>query len=140
MVKTLHKMDHNLTKDQLLLLQHYLTFEVYEEFMGMFDHDEDLPEDKKERDDYILKTMKEHSFWGEIQGWGDKRVYKHICLPNLKFPESPQEWNGPYNIYSLFKGKSKKELVKFLDEYSKNYDLLITCPFHERPELLLPVD
>lgn len=139
-------MDNNLTKEQLLLLQHNLTYEVYEDFMSMFDQDESLPEDKESRGDYILETMKEHPFWGEIMGWGDKRVYKHICLPNLVFPdsesesESPSEWDGPYNIYSLFKGKSKKELVKFLDEYSKTDDLLVICPFHERPELLLPVD
>ena len=81
-------MDNNLTKEQLLLLQHNLTYEVYEEFMSMFDRDETLPEDKEERGNYILETMKEHPFWGEIMGWGDKRVYKHICLPNVIFPES----------------------------------------------------
>lgn len=139
-------MDNNLTKEQLLLLQHNLTYEVYEEFMSMFDRDETLPEDKEERGNYILETMKEHPFWGEIMGWGDKRVYKHICLPNVIFPESEspiefgEYWDGPYNIYSLFKGKSKKELVKFLDEYSKTDDLLNKYSFHERPEFLLPVD
>ena len=56
--------------------------------MSMFDRDETLPEDKEERGNYILETMKEHPFWGEIMGWGDKRVYKHICLPNVIFPES----------------------------------------------------
>ena len=133
-------MDNNLTREQLLLLQHNLTYEVYEDFMSMFDQDEPLPEDDEERGNYILETMKEHPFWGEIMGWGDKRVYKHICLSNLKFPESPRVWNGPYNIYSLFKGKSKKELVKFLDEYSKTDGLRVIYPFHESPELLLPVD
>ena len=137
-------MDNNLTREQLLLLQHNLTYEVYEEFMSMFDRDETLPEDKEERGNYILETMKEHPFWGEIMGWGDKRVYKHICLPNLTFPatgdksESLRVWNGPYDIYSLFKGQTKKELVKFLDDFSKDTHLF-TCPFHARPDILLPV-
>jgi len=71
-------MNNNLSKEQLLLLQHNLTYEVYEKFMSLFPKDEKLPEEKSERINYILDTMKEHVFWGEIKGWGDKRVYKNI--------------------------------------------------------------
>ena len=48
-----------LTKEQLLLLQQNLTYEVYEKFISMFDNgDELLPEDINERNKYILDTMK----------------------------------------------------------------------------------
>ena len=85
-----------LSKEQLLLLQQHLTYEVYEKFMGLFIQDETLPIDEKEKELYILKTMKEHDYWGEIKGWGDKRVYK---------------------------GTTKKELVEFLDNFRIDYHI-----------------
>ena len=106
-----------LSKEQLLLLQHNLTYEVYEEFMEMFPKDELLPKNEKERKLYILNTMKEHEFWGEIKGWGDKRLYKNISIDN--------------NIYSQFTGNTKKELLEFLDHFR------YTIPFKD--EFLLPV-
>jgi len=113
-------MDHGLSKEQLLLLQQNLTYEVYEQFMGIFPKDELLPEDDcQQRNEYILKTMKEHSYWGEIKGWGDKRVYKNIA------------WSDPFNIYSLFTGTTKKELLEFLDNFR------YTTPF--KNEFLLSV-
>ena len=108
-----------LSKEQLLLLQHNLTYEVYEKFMGLFFQDEILPNNEKERELYILKTMKEHDYWGEIKGWGDKRVYKNIAQINK------------LNCYSMFKGTTKKELVEFLDNFRIDY--------HIHNDLLLPV-
>ena len=63
--------------------------------------------------------MKEHDYWGEIKGWGDKRVYKNIAQINK------------LNCYSMFKGTTKKELVEFLDNFRIDY--------HIHNDLLLPV-
>ena len=105
-----------LTKEQLLLLQQNLTYEVYEQFMNMFDNDDELlPEEINERNKYILDTMKKHEYWGKIYGWGDHRVYCH--LPKRK--SLLIEYTGPHGVYSMFKGKSKKELLIFLDEFKK---------------------
>ena len=98
-------MNHNLSKEQQLLLQQNLTYEVYEQFMSLFPTDEFLPEDCQQINEYILKTMKAHTYWGEIKGWGDKRVYKNIA------------WCDSFNIYSLFTGTTKKELLEFLDNF-----------------------
>lgn len=99
-------MNHNLSKEQLLLLQHNLTYEVYEKFMSLFPKDENLPKKKSERINYILEIMKEHEFWGEIKGWGDKRIYKNIPIP--------------CDIPHLFTGNTKKELLEFLDNFRYN--------------------
>ena len=110
-------MNHNLSKEQLLLLQQNLTYEVYEQFMSLFPKDELLPDDCQQRNEYILETMKEHSYWGEIEGWGDKRIYKNIPID--------------CNIYSQFTGTTKKELLEFLDNFR------YTIPFKDKE--LLPV-
>lgn len=95
-----------LSKEQLLLLQHNLTYEVYEQFMGLFPKDELLPTESHLRINYIFDIMKEHDFWGEIKGWGDKRVYKNI----------PMHCSIPYQ----FTGTTKKELLEFLDNFRYN--------------------
>jgi hypothetical protein len=102
---------NTLSKEQLLLLQQHLTYEVYEKFISMFDEDEDeeLTKDQEQKNNYILQTMKKHHYWGEISGWGDKRVYKNIFIN--------ETMNGPFNIYSIFKGNTKKELLEFLDKF-----------------------
>lgn len=106
----------NLTKEQLLLLQQNLTYEVYEQFMGMFDsYKEYLPEGINERNKYILDTMKNHEYWGKIHGWGENRFYCH--LPKRK--SILMKDNGPHNIYSMFKGNTRKELLNFLEEFKK---------------------
>jgi hypothetical protein len=115
-----------LSKEQLLLLQHNLTYEVYEKFMGLFFQDELLPVDEKSRELYILKTMKEHDYWGEIKGWGDKRVYKNIAQINKLNCYFPN-FQGKFG----FKGTTKKELIEFLDEFRIDY--------HIHNDLLLPV-
>ena len=116
-----------LSKDQLLLLQHNLTYEVYEKFMSLFDHDEMIPEDIKSRNEYILNTMKTHPFWGEIKGWGSKRVYKNISMI------------GVSEINLMFNGTTKKELIEFLDEFRINYQKINKEIYIENPEPL-PVD
>ena len=105
-----------LSKEQLLLLQHNLTYEVYEKFMGMFNNsDELLPKNINLRNKYILETMKNHEYWGKIHGWGENRVYIH--LPKRKhFVVKDQ---GPHSVYDMFKGNTKKELLNFLEEFKK---------------------
>ena len=95
-----------LSKEQLLLLQHNLTYEVYEKFMSLFDQDEMIPEDTKSRNEYILEEMKIHPFWGEIKGWGSKRVYKNISMIEVS------------EVNLMFNGTTKKELIAFLDQNS----------------------
>ena len=60
-----------LSKDQLLLLQHNLTYEVYEKFMGLFIQDEILPIDEKEREYYSVENI-----WADVpkQKFDDERI------------------------------------------------------------------
>lgn len=105
-----------LNKEQLLLLQQNLTYEVYEQFMNMFNEkDEELPKNINERNKYILETMKNHVYWGQIHGWGENRVYCH--LPKQK--HMMLKYHGPHDIYRRFRGNTRKELLKFLDEIKK---------------------
>ena len=116
-----------LSKEQLLLLQHNLTYEVYEKFMSLFDQDETIPEDIKSRNEYILEEMKIHPFWGEIKGWGSKRVYKNISMIEVN------------EVNLMFNGTTKKELTAFLDEFRINYQKINKAIYIEKPEPL-PVD
>lgn len=105
-----------LSREQQLILQHNLTYEVYEQFMSMFnDNSEELPTDNDERNKYILDTMKSHEYWGETWGWGAGSVYKN--LPKRK--NMLMNDNGPHGIYDMFKGSTRKELLKFLEEFKK---------------------
>ena len=120
-----------LSKEQQLLLQQNLTYEIYEQFMKMFkNEDETLPSNLTERNKYILDTMKNHEYWGKILGWGDNRFYCH--LP--KRESFVVADTGPHGVYSMFKGKSKKELLKFLDEFKKY------TPDSFTPNKCIPVD
>lgn len=106
----------NLSKEQLLLLQQNLTYEQYEQFMSMFNEgDEELPKNIDERNKYILDTMKKHEYWGQIHGWGKKRVYCY--LP--KRVHMLMKDTGPHGVYTMFKGHTRKELLNFLDEFKK---------------------
>ena len=106
----------NLSKEQLLLLQQNLTYEQYEQFMNMFNEgDEELPKNIDERNKYILDTMKKHKYWGQIHGWGENRVYCH--LPKQK--HMILTYHGPHDVYRMFKGNTRKELLNFLDEFKK---------------------
>ena len=106
----------NLSKEQLLLLQQNLTYEQYEHFMSMFnDTDEELPKNIEQRNAYILDTMKNHEYWGKIQGWGENRVYCH--LPKQK--HMMLTYQGPHDVYRMFKGNTRKELLNFLEEFKQ---------------------
>ena len=105
-------MEH-LKNGQLMLLQQNLTYETYEQFVNMFDKDEKIPEGREERNKFIIETMKTHEFWGEIYGWGNKRVYKRIP----KYDNDPRRCVGPYGIFAYSVGKTKSELIKFLDGF-----------------------
>ena len=108
-------MDH-LSKEQLLLLQQNLTYEQYEQFMSMFnDTDEELPKNIEQRNAYILDTMKNHEYWGKIQGWGENRVYCHLPKHNLQM----LKYHGPHDVYRMFKGNTRKELLNFLEEFKQ---------------------
>ena len=57
------------------LLQHNLSYELYEKFMSLFPKDKKNYQKKNPKEiNYILDTMKEHDFWGEIKGWGEKNL------------------------------------------------------------------
>ena len=102
-----------LSKEQLLLLQDKLSFTEYENFVGMFEKDEKIPVNPVERNNFIIETMKNHEFWGEIYGWGNKRVYKRIP----KYDNSDLRCIGPYGIFAYSIGKTRSELIKFLDGF-----------------------
>ena len=61
----------------------------------------------EERKKFIIETMKNHEFWGEIYGWGNKRVYKRIP----KYDNSERRCVGPYGIFAYSVGKTKADLA-----------------------------
>tara|TARA_B100000989_G_C19497528_1_gene452755 strand:+ start:769 stop:1149 length:381 start_codon:yes stop_codon:yes gene_type:complete len=99
-----------LSREQLLLLQQNLTYEVYEEFMGMFDKDEErIPDDGEEAYRFILDVLKRHEYFGQISGWGDEAIYVNI----------PSDFNLSIlktHIYDA-QVETHKELVEYLDSY-----------------------
>jgi hypothetical protein len=102
-------MSNNLCKEQLLILQNNLSYTDYEKFMELYSDDsENIPEDESERINFIIETMKAHPKWGEIQGWGTERVYKHLFPLKI----SP----GFRVLIQDFMGKTKGELIKYLDD------------------------
>ena len=111
-----------LTKEQNLLLQHNLTYEVYEQFMSMFENDEVLPEDPRERNAYILQTMKEHEFWGEIivgcvildENIDETKLLKKLkdySSKNLSTSYQPDKWIIVKEFPCTSTGKIKKNLL-----------------------------
>ena len=103
-----------LSREQLLLLQHNLTYEAYEEFMSMFDKgNERIPDDEEESYRYILGVLKTHKYFGQISGWGDQAIYVNI----------PADFNNS-TLKSHIKGsevETQKELVQYLDSYAQNF-------------------
>ena len=103
-----------LSREQLLLLQHNLTYEVYEEFMSMFKKDEErIPDDEEESYRYILDVLKRHKYFGQISGWGDQAIYVNI----------PADFNNSI-LKSHIKDsevETQKELVQYLDSYAQNF-------------------
>ena len=100
-----------LSREQLLLLQHNLTYEVYEEFMSMFEQaDERIPDDEEEAYRYILDVLKRHKYFGKISGWGDQAIYVNI----------PADFNNSTlkNHIKDSEVETQKDLVQYLDNYS----------------------
>ena len=102
-----------LSREQLLLLQHNLTYEVYEEFMSMFKDDEKIPEDDEEAGRYILDVLKRHKYFGQISGWGDQAIYVNI----------PADFNNSILKTHIRDSEveTQKELVQYLDSYPQNF-------------------
>jgi hypothetical protein len=103
-----------LSREQLLLLQHNLTYEAYEEFMSMFDKgDERIPDDEEESYRYILGVLKTHKYFGQISGWGDQAIYVNI----------PADFNNSILKKHIrdYEVETQKELVQYLDRYPQDF-------------------
>ena len=102
-----------LSREQLLLLQHNLTYEVYEEFMSMFKDDEKIPEDDEEAGRYILDVLKRHKYFGQVSGWGDNAIYVNI----------PADFNNSILKTHIRDSEveTQKELVRYLDSYPQEF-------------------
>ena len=102
-----------LSREQLLLLQHNLTYEVYEEFMSMFKDDEKIPEDDEEAGRYILDVLKRHKYFGQVSGWGDNAIYVNI----------PADFNNSILKTHIRDSEveTQKELVQYLDSYPQEF-------------------
>ena len=99
-----------LSREQLLLLQHNLTYETYEDFMSMLKKDDErIPNNEEDSYRYILDVMKRHKYFGQISGWGDSTIYVNI----------PLDFNN-----SILKAhirdseiETQKQLIEYLDSY-----------------------
>ena len=102
-----------LSREQLLLLQHNLTYEVYEEFISMFqENDERIPDDEEESYRCILDVLKRHKYFGQVSGWGDNAIYVNI----------PADFNNSVLKTHIRDSEveTQKELVQYLDSYPQN--------------------
>ena len=102
-----------LSREQLLLLQHNLTYEVYEEFMSMFEEtDERIPDDEEEAYRCILDVLKRHKYFGQVSGWGDNAIYVNI----------PADFNNSVLKTHIRDSEveTQKELVQYLDSYPQD--------------------
>ena len=103
-----------LSREQLLLLQHNLTYEVYEEFISMFEEtDERIPDDEEEAYRCILDVLKRHKYFGQISGWGDQAIYVNI----------PADFNNS-DLKTHIRDaevETQKELAQYLDSYAQNF-------------------
>jgi hypothetical protein len=90
-----------------------LTYEVYEEFMSMFEEtDERIPEDDEEAYKCILDVLKRHKYFGQVSGWGDNAIYVNI----------PADFNNSVLKTHIRDSEveTQKELVQYLDGYPQN--------------------
>ena len=102
-----------LSREQLLLLQHNLTYEVYEEFISMFEEtDERIPDDEEEAYRCILDVLKRHKYFGQVSGWGDNAIYVNI----------PADFNNSVLKTHIRDSEveTQKELVQYLDSYPQD--------------------
>jgi hypothetical protein len=102
----------NLNKEQLLLLQQNLTYEVYEQFMNLFPKDGLIPTNESEKNELIISLLKEHDYFGKISGWGDNRFYENI--PN-DFDNSSLKTMIYKELHNTI--KTKYELINYLNNY-----------------------
>ena len=103
-----------LSREQLLLLQHNLTYEVYEEFISMFqENDERIPDDEEESYRCILDVLKRHKYFGQVSGWGDNAIYVNI----------PADFNNSILKTHIRDSEveTQKELVQYLDSYPQEF-------------------
>jgi hypothetical protein len=102
-------MSHTLTKEQLLILQDNLPYNAYEKFMAIFEENEEsLPEETEMFENKIIALMKEHIYWGEIQGWGKDVYYKRISQSSPYVPApAPDVWK--------LRGRPIKEFIEWMD-------------------------
>ena len=99
-----------LSKEQMLLLQHNLTYETYEEFMSMFKKDQELiPENEEDSYRYIIDVLTQHEYFGQVSGWGDDAIYVNI----------PSNFNDSILKSDLSESlvRTQKELIEYLDNY-----------------------
>ena len=112
-----------LSKEQLLLLQHNLAYEIYEEFMDMFKkEDEHIPENDEDAYAYILDVLKQHEYFGKISGWGDDAIYVNI----------PSNFNDSILKYDLSESfvRTQKELIEYLDNYP--HKEILACDLQDK--------
>ena len=133
-----------LSKEQQLLLQQNLTYEVYEKFMNLFGkEDKELPTDVEEKKKFIFSKMKEHKYWGDINGWGENRVYYR--LPNTYYSkdiiaDTYLDWfkDTFWTIVSTSK-ITINELVSILDKKEEEHKNLFGKNYRTKPEHCLSV-
>ena len=108
-----------LNKEQLLLLQHNLTYEVYEKFMSLFPKDEVIPENESEKNELIISSLKEHDYFGKISGWGENRYYENIpidfnnsSLKTMIYKELHNTINTKYELINYLNNYQYKKLLK----------------------------
>ena len=123
----------SLNKEQLLLLQHNLTYEVYEQFMGLFPKDEIIPTNESEKNELIINLLKEHDYFGKISGWGENRYYENI----------PNDFNNSSLKTMIYKEldnniKTKYELINYLDNYQ--YKKLLKHELKDVKSSCMPVE
>ena len=109
-----------LTKEQHLILQQNLPYEEYERFMSMFKSQSQviIPTNTKEKNEFILNAMKNHDYWGVINGWGEKRFYYRIPKTKYTEPSDNSYLNWFFDSFHQFTGTTENELNDYLDECS----------------------
>ena len=107
-----------LTKEQHLILQQNLPYEEYERFMSMFKSQSQviIPTNTKEKNEFILNAMKNHDYWGVINGWGEKRFYYRIPKTKYTEPSDNSYLNWFFDSFHQFTGTTENELNDYLDE------------------------
>ena len=118
-----------LSKEQLLLLQQHLNYDVYEQFINMFEIDKVIPDEGYNK--RLLELKKKHPFWGVIKGWGKNRKYIRIDKRNAD-PNYMIEYRKSMHP----PGIKESEYIKYLDEDSKH------SGYHDwmKEEEMLPVE